>query len=97
MEIGTRQSTLPVVVSPFGSTPHIAHSGVFLALRASECNGWPAGGLRANGAIAAQVESAVFRRNTRVVVPEGHAGQILASLDKNVRAPVTRANNVGKM
>ena len=40
-ETGTRQSTLPVVVDRFRTPPHIALSGAFLALRASECNGWP--------------------------------------------------------
>ena len=39
-EIGTSQSTLPVVVDRLRRTPHIALSGAFLALRASECNGW---------------------------------------------------------
>ena len=41
LEIGTGQSTLPVVVGRFGSTPHIVLSGAFLALGASDCNGWP--------------------------------------------------------
>ena len=39
--IGTRQSTLPVVVCCFRRTLHIVLSGGFLALRASECNRWP--------------------------------------------------------
>src|ERR1035441_3637710 len=41
LEIGTSQGTPPVGVGRFGRTPHIALSGVFLALRASDCNGWP--------------------------------------------------------
>jgi hypothetical protein len=41
LEIGAGQSTLPVAVGQYGSTPHIAFSGAFLALRASGCNGWP--------------------------------------------------------
>ena len=41
LEIGTSQSTLPVGAGRFGRTPHIALSGAFLALRASDCNGWP--------------------------------------------------------
>src|ERR1035437_4026927 len=41
LEIGTSQSTLPVGVGRSGRTPHIALSGAFLALRASDCNGWP--------------------------------------------------------
>src|ERR1035437_4119256 len=41
LEIGTSQSILPVVVGRFRRTPHIALSGAFLALRASDCNGWP--------------------------------------------------------
>ena len=41
LEIGTSQSILPVGAGRFGRTPHIALSGTFLALRASECNGWP--------------------------------------------------------
>src|ERR1039458_8809708 len=41
LEIGTSQSTLPVVAGRFGRTPHIALSGAFWALRASDCNGWP--------------------------------------------------------
>jgi hypothetical protein len=40
-ENGTSQSTLPVGAGRFGRTPHIAHSGAFLALRAPDCNGWP--------------------------------------------------------
>jgi hypothetical protein len=41
LEIGTSQSTLPVGAGRSGRTPHIALSGAFLALRASDCNGWP--------------------------------------------------------
>ena len=41
LEIGTSQSTLPVVAGRYGRTPHIVLSGAFLALRASDCNGWP--------------------------------------------------------
>src|ERR1035437_7572611 len=41
LEIGTSQSTLPVGAGRFGRTPHIALFGAFLALRASDCNGWP--------------------------------------------------------
>ena len=41
LEIGTNQGTLPVEAGRFGRTPHIALSGPFLALRASDCNGWP--------------------------------------------------------
>src|ERR1035441_5793469 len=43
LEIGTSQGTLPVAVGRLGRTPHIALSGAFLALRASDCNGWPRG------------------------------------------------------
>src|ERR1035441_9470504 len=39
LEIGTSQSILPVGAGRFGRTPHIALSGAFLALRASDCNG----------------------------------------------------------
>jgi hypothetical protein len=41
LEIGTSQSTLPVGAGRFGRTPHIVLSGAFLALRASDCIGWP--------------------------------------------------------
>src|ERR1017187_7192165 len=41
LEIRTSQATLPVGVGRFRRTPHIALSGAFLALRASDCNGWP--------------------------------------------------------
>src|ERR1039458_5260534 len=41
LEIGTNQSILPVGAGRFGRTPHIVLSGAFLALRASDCNGWP--------------------------------------------------------
>jgi len=41
LEIGTSESTLPVVGGRFRSTPHIALSGAVLALRASDYNGWP--------------------------------------------------------
>ena len=40
-ETGTRQGTLPVVVGRCRTPQHIVLSGAFLALRASECNGWP--------------------------------------------------------
>jgi hypothetical protein len=36
VEIGTSQGILPVVAGRFRRTPHIALSGAFLALRASE-------------------------------------------------------------
>src|ERR1035438_48808 len=41
VEIGTSQTTLPVVVSRFRRTLHIVLSGAFLALRAPDYNGWP--------------------------------------------------------
>src|ERR1017187_9751974 len=41
LEIGTSPSIPPVVVDRFRRTPHIALSEAFLALRASDCNGWP--------------------------------------------------------
>jgi hypothetical protein len=41
LEIGTSQSTLPVGAGRYERTPHIALSGAFLALRASDCIGWP--------------------------------------------------------
>src|ERR1035438_2358619 len=41
LEIETSQSTLPVGAGRLGRTPHIVLSGAFLALRASDCNGWP--------------------------------------------------------
>src|ERR1035438_5239791 len=41
LEIGSSQSTLPVGAGQYGRTPHIALSGAFLALGASDCNGWP--------------------------------------------------------
>jgi hypothetical protein len=59
LEIGTSQSTLPVGAGRFGTTPHIALSGAFLALRASGCNGWPR--FREDGAIGTQEEPAGFR------------------------------------
>ena len=37
LEIGTSQGTLPVVADRFRRTPHIALSGAFLGLRASDC------------------------------------------------------------
>ena len=41
LETGTSQGTPPVGAGRFRRTPHIALSGAFLALRASDCNGWP--------------------------------------------------------
>src|ERR1035438_4472048 len=41
LEIGASQTILPVGAERFRRTPHIALSGAFLALRASDCNGWP--------------------------------------------------------
>ena len=41
LEIGTSQGTLPVGAGRFRRAPHIALFGAFLALRASDCNGWP--------------------------------------------------------
>src|ERR1022692_1355975 len=41
LEVGTSQGILPVVVGRFRRTLHIALSRAFLALRASDCNGWP--------------------------------------------------------
>jgi len=40
-EIGTSQGILPVVAACLRAAPHIVLSGAFLALRASEFNGWP--------------------------------------------------------
>ena len=66
-EIGTGQVILPVVGHCFRRAPHIALGRCFLALRASECNGWPRRWASDNGAIGAQEEPAVFRRNTRAL------------------------------
>ena len=38
-----------------------------MALRASDCSGWPRRWVRDNGAIGTQEEPAVFRRNTRAL------------------------------
>src|ERR1035441_538326 len=66
LEIGTSQGTLPVAAGCFRRTPHIALSGAFLALRASDCNGWPRRWVhREDGAIGAPEEPAGFRRKTR--------------------------------
>src|ERR1035441_3643476 len=67
LEIGTRQSTLPVGAGRYGKTPYIALSGAFLALRASDCNDWPRRWVRDDGRIGTQEEPAVFRRNNRVL------------------------------
>ena len=61
LEIGTSQATLSVVADRFRRTPHIALSGAFLALRASDCNGWPRRcAFGDNGGIGTQEEPAVF-------------------------------------
>src|ERR1019366_771207 len=66
LEIGTSQSTLPVVAGRFGRTPHIVLSGAFWALRASDCNGWRRRwASRDNGATGTQEEPAVFRGKLR--------------------------------
>src|ERR1035437_1693840 len=49
LEIGTSQGILPVGAGRFGRTPHIALSGAVLALRASDCNGWPSRGVLGGG------------------------------------------------
>jgi hypothetical protein len=41
LEIETSQTILPVGAGGYGRTPHIALSGAFLALGASDCIGWP--------------------------------------------------------
>ena len=41
LENGTRQTILPVGAGRSRTTPHIVLSGAFLALPASDCNGWP--------------------------------------------------------
>jgi hypothetical protein len=61
LEIRTSQDTLPVGVCRFARTLHIALSGAFLALRASDCNGWPRRWVpREDGAIGTQEEPAGF-------------------------------------
>ena len=40
-KLGPAKATLPVGVGRFRRAPHIALSGAFLALRASDCNRWP--------------------------------------------------------
>jgi hypothetical protein len=65
LEIGTSRATLPVGASRFGRTPHIALSGAFLALRASDCRLAVSVGFRAEGAIGTQEEPARFRRKLR--------------------------------
>src|ERR1017187_10477909 len=82
LEIGTSQSTLSVGAGRFGRTPHIALSEGFLALHASDCNGWPRRWVRDDGGIGTQEETAVFRRKLLPRLPprEERAGVRRAAL-----------------
>ena len=90
MEIGTRQSTLPVGASPLGTTPHIAHSGAFLALSAPDRNRWPrrwASGQRRDWDVVGAYRS--FKRSKMVTISWGRQGKLTRPRDTGSASPAS--------